>query len=155
MDMSERLPHALQVITDGDGNWRWVLLGPTDDPLIFEEHSAAECDFDTWTAPLRRRLFVALTRATVRVEWVLSERAARTIAAVVESGTDNADLAEFGRTDPGDTGHRTRRNMQNDLRDGARKGAQDKASPDRNGRDTEAATLPPHQALANATNPSR
>ena len=45
--------------------------------------------------------------------------------------------------------------MQNDLRDGARKGAQDKASPDRNGRDTEAATLPPHQALANATNPSR
>ena len=53
-----------------------------------------ECDFDTWTAPLRRRLFVALTRAMVRVEWVLSERAARTIAAVVESGTDNGWLAE-------------------------------------------------------------
>ena len=50
MDMPERLPHALQVITDGDGNWRWVLLGPTDDPLVFEEHSAAECDFDTYDA---------------------------------------------------------------------------------------------------------
>ena len=50
MDMPERLPHALQVITDGDGNWRWVLLGPTDNPLVFEEHSAAECDFDTYDA---------------------------------------------------------------------------------------------------------
>ncbi len=50
MDMSEQLPHALQVITDGDGNWRWVLLAPTDDPLVFAEHSAADCDFDTYDA---------------------------------------------------------------------------------------------------------
>lgn len=50
MDMPELHPHALQVIADGDGNWRWVLLGPTDDPLVFEEHSAAECDYDTYDA---------------------------------------------------------------------------------------------------------
>ena len=27
-----------------------MLLGPTDNPLVFEEHSAAECDFDTYDA---------------------------------------------------------------------------------------------------------
>lgn len=27
-----------------------MLLAPTDDPLVFEEHSAAECDFDTYDA---------------------------------------------------------------------------------------------------------
>lgn len=43
-----------------------------------------ECDFATWTPQLRRRLFVALTRAMARVEWVLSERAEQTLAAVLE-----------------------------------------------------------------------
>lgn len=46
-----------------------------------------ECDFDQWTAAVKRRLFVALTRALLRVEWVLSEQAAQTIATVVEGHT--------------------------------------------------------------------
>ena len=48
-----------------------------------------ECDFDAWTVPLRRRLFVALTRAMVRVEWVLSEQAARLIESILEASAGN------------------------------------------------------------------
>ncbi len=55
-------PYALQVIPDGDGNWRWVLLAPTDDPLVFAEHSAADCDFDTYDAAAHAGL-VALGNA--------------------------------------------------------------------------------------------
>ncbi len=50
-----------------------------------------ECDFDAWTPDLKRRLFVALTRAMVRIEWVMSERAARLIEAVLESSTAGAE----------------------------------------------------------------
>ena len=31
---------------------RWVLLAPTDDWNVFGEHSAADCDFDTYEAAL-------------------------------------------------------------------------------------------------------
>ena len=58
-----------------------------------------ECDFDRWTPALRRRLFVALTRAMVRVEWVLSERAAQTIAAVVEGAPDRTHSEDANRED--------------------------------------------------------
>ena len=44
--------HALQVISDDPGNFRWVLLAPTDDWNVFGEHSAADCDFDTYEAAL-------------------------------------------------------------------------------------------------------
>ena len=43
--------HALQVISDDEG-FRWVLLAPTDDALIFDPHSAAGCDFDDYEAAL-------------------------------------------------------------------------------------------------------
>lgn len=40
--------HALQVITDDPGSYRWVLLAPTEDWDRFDAHSSAECDFDTY-----------------------------------------------------------------------------------------------------------
>lgn len=40
----------------------------------------SECDFDALDTITRRLLFVGLTRARVRVEWVLSERAAGVVA---------------------------------------------------------------------------
>lgn len=59
----------------------------------------SECDFDRWTPDLQRRLFVALTRAMVRVEWCLSERAARTLESLLEG------LPPVGRTATTEAGH--------------------------------------------------
>ena len=42
-----------------------------------------ECDFDAMTPMTRRLLFVGLTRARVRVEWVVSERGAEVLAAAL------------------------------------------------------------------------
>jgi hypothetical protein len=64
----------------------------TDGPLVvdtvfrFKGRSAdcvvlTEVDFVEWTDDLRRRLFVALTRARLRVDLVASERAGRAIEA--------------------------------------------------------------------------
>ncbi|MCZ2498122.1 hypothetical protein GN316_15260 [Xylophilus sp. Kf1] len=44
--------HSLQIISDDPGNFRWVLLAPTEDWDRFVEHSAAGCDFDTYEAAL-------------------------------------------------------------------------------------------------------
>ena len=44
--------HALQVISDDPGNYRWVLLAPTEDALEFEAHSAADCAFDNYESAL-------------------------------------------------------------------------------------------------------
>ena len=52
----------------------------------------SECDFEAWTLDVKRRLFVALTRAMVRIEWVMSERAARLIESVLETSADGTDV---------------------------------------------------------------
>ena len=37
--------HALQILSDDPGSFRWVVLKPTADALIFEEHSVADSNF--------------------------------------------------------------------------------------------------------------
>jgi len=44
--------HALQVISDGPGNFRWVLLASIADWNVFREHSATACYFDTYESAL-------------------------------------------------------------------------------------------------------
>jgi len=47
-----------------------------------------EIDFEEWTDSVKRRLFVALTRARLRVTLVASERAARAIEELLLGGQD-------------------------------------------------------------------
>ncbi|MCZ2496452.1 hypothetical protein GN316_06765 [Xylophilus sp. Kf1] len=44
--------HALQIISDDAGNFRWILLTPTDNALVFEAFQAADYDFSTYQAAL-------------------------------------------------------------------------------------------------------
>lgn len=44
--------HALQILSDDPGTFRWVVLKPTDDALVFEEHSVADCDFAVYADAL-------------------------------------------------------------------------------------------------------
>ncbi|QHI99379.1 hypothetical protein GT347_16170 [Xylophilus rhododendri] len=44
--------HALQVISDDSGSFRWVLLASTDEALRFEAHSHADCDFEDYASAL-------------------------------------------------------------------------------------------------------
>jgi hypothetical protein len=43
-----------------------------------------ECDFEELTQPVKRLLFVGLTRARMHVEWVISESAARAVARAMQ-----------------------------------------------------------------------
>ena len=54
--------HALQVVSDDSGNFRWMLLAPTPDWNVFDEHSAADYDFETYYEALNAGM-VALTAA--------------------------------------------------------------------------------------------
>jgi len=44
--------HALQVISDDEGAFRWQLLEPTEGALAFQPHSHSECRFDDYEAAL-------------------------------------------------------------------------------------------------------
>ncbi|WPB58664.1 hypothetical protein [Xylophilus sp. GOD-11R] len=44
--------HALQILSDDPGTYRWVVMEPTDDALAFEPHSHAECDYPDYESAL-------------------------------------------------------------------------------------------------------
>ena len=44
--------HAVRVISDDPGTYRWVVLAPTEDWDRFVAHSSCECDFDSYEAAL-------------------------------------------------------------------------------------------------------
>ena len=53
---------ALQVTGSGDGGWCWAILRATDNPLVFEKHSAGECEWESYQAALDNGA-VALAKA--------------------------------------------------------------------------------------------
>ncbi|MFG6468407.1 NERD domain-containing protein [Roseateles sp. BYS87W] len=75
---------------DADGSMKWTSGEVMLDTVFRFKGQAApavvltECDFESLDVVARRRLFVGMTRAQRHLEWVISQQAAKALAALLE-----------------------------------------------------------------------